>query len=222
MSIDLHWGSETRTTPVTDLSLLALCDDAAIATLSSAVDQLAPELRPGFDRLLVTDPGLHVTLYEFLTRQGHALLPPALRWCRSRGSELVERVADLGPVTFEATAIRRSSRGSAIELRVSSPGQWLPSLDAVCRTVDEDIFRGRRGRPGSLHVTIARTPEAAVATETVAGCPLDLTIAFDRFGLALATELPYGGLSWLFMSRGRKTLNPDLAGRSSWTPSDAN
>jgi hypothetical protein len=97
------------------------------------------------------------------------LLPSALRWCRSRGADLVERVADLGPVT-----------------------------------VDEDIFRRWRGRPGRLHVTIARTPEAAVATETVAGCPLDLTIAFDRFGLALATELPYGGLSWLYMSRGRK------------------
>lgn len=193
----------TTTAPLTDLSLLALCDDAGIASLSSAVDTVAPELRGAFDQLVGTAPGPHVTLYEFLTHHGHAPLPAARRWCRSLGAELVERVAELGPVTFEATAITRSSRGSAIELRVASPGHWLPSLDALCQTVDEDIFRPPRGRPGSLHVTIARTSRAAVPAQTVARRPLDLTIAFDRFGLALATELPYGGLSWLYMSRGR-------------------
>ncbi len=164
----------------------------------AVVDQRRDPARSG-------QPAIEAVLVRGIVLEEQALLVPYLPGAcvAPVGAALVQeqgrrprragggpRPRDLRGVGDPALVARLGDRAAGLVAR---------SVAAEPRRRVPDRRRGHlpRGRPGRLHVTIVRTPEAAVATETVAGCPLDLTIAFDRFGLALATELPYGGLSWL-------------------------
>jgi hypothetical protein len=114
-------GSGSAVEPVVDVSLFALLDDAAVSAVSSAVAATAPGLVPDLRRLTATQPGLHVTLYEFLHVRGHDGLPLAWQWCQQSGAALVERAAGIGPATFRATGLRLSPVSAVVALAQGDP-----------------------------------------------------------------------------------------------------
>lgn len=185
--------------PITDVSLLALFDADAVAAVATAVEAAAPDLGDGLIADAVEQPGLHVTLHEFVVTRGHQVLPAARRWCEKAGGELVERVAALGPARLRGSGIVRSARGAAIILDLARPGDWLERLCRTCRAFDGPSFLERGRQPDRLHLTIARThaPESEVANAVTAVYPLDLVLEPSSVCLALATALPYGQVRWL-------------------------
>jgi hypothetical protein len=151
----------------------------------------------------VDEPGLHVTLHEFVVHPGHRVLPAARSWCELVAGGLLERVAALGPVTLRSSAVVRSVRGAAIMLDLAAPGDKLERLRRPCHAFDGPLFLERSRQPDRLHLTVARThqPEWEVATAVTAVHRLDLVLEPASFCLALAAALPYGQIRWLHMRR---------------------
>jgi hypothetical protein len=168
--------------PITDVSLLALLDDAAISIVAGALRNAVPDLEASLHRLACAEVGPHVTLYEFIHVPGHAALPTALRWCARFGAELVERVARLGQATFAGVSIKRSPDAAVVVLDARSPASWLRRVVALCSAIE----------PEPLHLTIARKPVPTWGRQASSvEPPVDLVFSVHQFALAVARQLPY-------------------------------
>lgn len=171
--------------PIADLSLLALPDPRALATLSA----FASGLMCGHIRAIGDDPGLHVTLLDVYHFPGHSHLTELVQVGRRLAPSL-DLVLTSAPVfRFVGRELHADSRSARLAVEPCAvTRELLRKLVSTVREVAEHPHLVRR----TFSCTLCRGDHSTLAT------PADVRVdlAFDRIALTVASSEPYGEIRW--------------------------